>query len=315
MDKIRIGISTCLLGERVRYDGQHKLDRFLTGTLGKYVDYVPVCPEVECGLPVPREAMRLVGSTENPRLMTQRTGIDLTERMMTWARRRVVELEKENLRGYIFKSKSPSSGMERVKVYNGRGGLSGRAPGMFAKEFMAHFPLLPVEDEGRLHDPDLRDNFITRIFALQRYRESVAATPSVGALMGFHSSHKLLLMSHSQERLREMGRAIAGLKRRDVARFVSRYEQLLLETLKLRATARKHANVLHHMLGYFKPNLDSAEKQEALDLVEQYRQGLLPLVVPLTLFKHYVTKYGVDYLAQQVYLDPHPLELQLRYHA
>ncbi|MBN1674361.1 MAG: DUF1722 domain-containing protein [Kiritimatiellae bacterium] len=314
-EKIRLGISTCLLGERVRYDGQHKHDRFLTDTLGPYVEYVPVCPEVECGLGVPREPMRLVGDPAAPRLVTRDTGKDLTDRMLAWARRRVVELEKEALCGYIFKSKSPSSGMERVKVYNGRGGLSGRGTGLFAREFMDHFPLLPAEDEGRLQDPGLRENFIERLFALKRYRDAAGAARSLGPLMKFHETHKLLIMAHSETHMREMGRLLAGSRAADVPRVKAAYEAALLAALKRMATPAKHANVLQHMLGHFKDALSRDEKQELLDLIAEFKKGDLPLIVPVTLFRHHVRRHGVPYLRGQVYLQPHPLELRLRNHA
>ena len=174
MEKIKLGISTCLLGETVRYDGRHKLDRFLMNTLGQYVEYVPVCPEVECGLGVPRESMHLEGDPDSPRLVTTRTKQDMTDRMVQWARKRVVELEKEDLCGFIFKSNSPSSGMERVRVYNEKGMPVKKGIGIFAGIFMDRFPLLPAEEEGRLHDPELRENFIERIFTLKQWREVLA---------------------------------------------------------------------------------------------------------------------------------------------
>lgn len=314
-DKIRLGVSHCLLGERVRYDGQHKLDRFITETLGRYFDFVPVCPEVECGLPVPREAMRLVGSTEAPRLMTQRTGRDLTDQMVTWAQRRVVELEGEDLCGYVFKSRSPSSGMERVKVYNGRGGLSGRAPGMFAKTFMAHFPLLPVEDEGRLHDPDLRENFIERVFTLKRYRNATRPVPFLKNLMKFHEEHKLLIQSHSTQQAREMGNLLANAGKKQSGAACEAYERILLAALKLQATPKKNTNVLEHMLGHFKKILTHEEKSEMLEIIRRYHDGLVPLIAPITMFQHYVRKYDVPWLKDQYYLNPHPVELKLRNHA
>jgi uncharacterized protein YbbK (DUF523 family) len=197
MEKIKLGISTCLLGENVRYDGGHKLDQFLTETLGQYVEYVPVCPEVECGLPIPRESMHLEGDPESPRLITSKTKQDMTGHMVSWAKKRVVELEKEGLCGFIFKSDSPSSGMERVKVYNEKGMPVKKGVGMFAKIFMDHFPLLPVEDEGRLHDPKLRENFIERIFTLKRWREVLMRKESRGNVVNFHTQHKLLILSHS----------------------------------------------------------------------------------------------------------------------
>lgn len=315
MEKPRLGISACLLGQLVRYDGQHKLDRFLTDTLGKFVEYVPVCPEVECGLPVPREAMRLVGNPSSPSLVTQRTGRDLTEQMLSWADCRVRDLEKERLCGYIFKSRSPSSGMQQVKVYSAKGAVIGRASGLFAKAFMQHFPLLPAEDEGRLHDPDIRENFMERIFALNRYREALKPRPALRRLTEFHASHKLLIMSHNQETVRKMGRLLAGASRTTLAEVGREYERLLLAALTRHATVAKHCNVLHHMLGYFKKDISGAEKEEMLDVIDRYRNELVPLIVPVTLLSHYARKYGVTYLQEQVYLNPHPFELKLRNHA
>lgn len=314
-DLIKLGVSQCLLGDRVRYDGQHKRDSFIVDILGKYVQFVPVCPEVECGLSVPREAMRLVGSLDNPRLMTQRTGIDHTDRMMGWAAKRLKDLEKEDLCGYIFKAKSPSSGMERVKVYNGRGGVTGLGAGLFAREFMKKFPLLPVEDEGRLNDPDLRENFIERIFTLKRYREAVRDGVSRKALMDFHATHKLLLMSHSPGDVAGMGRSISGKSGKITNQEKTEYEAALLRLLKIHATARKHVNVLQHMTGYFSVDLTGDERKELTGLIEEFRKGYMPLIVPITMIQHYVRKYGIAYLAAQYYLHPHPVEMKLRNHA
>lgn len=207
--KIKLGISTCLLGEKVRYDGGHKLDPFLRDTLGQYVEYVPVCPEVECGMPTPREALRLVGDPANPRLLTVRTGNDYTYQMRSWGTKRLQELEKEDLCGFVFKSKSPSSGMERIKVYSDRGVPTKNGVGIWARMFMERFPLLPVEDDGRLNDPSLRGNFIERIFVFKRWRETVAESRTLGALMEFHTRHKLLIMSHSVQIYRELGQLVA----------------------------------------------------------------------------------------------------------
>ena len=314
-DKIRLGISACLLGQNVRYDGGHKLDRYLTDTLGQYVEYVPVCPEVECGLGIPRESMRLVGDPQSPRLVTVRTGQDLTERMLNWARGRVQELEKEGLCGFIFKSDSPSSGMERVKVYNEKGMPEKAGIGMFAKTFMDHFPLIPVEEEGRLHDPKLRENFIESIFTLKRWREVAQDKKSLGNLVAFHTQHKLLVLSHSEKHHRAMGKVVAEGKKLPLDKLYASYETLLLEALKLRTTVKKNANVLQHMMGYFKEQLSKDEKQELLEILDEYRKGYIPLVVPITLINHYVRKYREDYLRQQAYLNPHPIALQLRNHA
>ena len=314
MEKIGLGISACLLGENVRYDGGHKLDRFLTDTLGQYVEYVSVCPEMECGLSVPRESMHLEGDPNSPRLVTIRTKQDMTDRMIRWALKRVAELERENLCGFIFKSNSPSSGMERIKVYNENGMPVKKGVGIFARIFMEHFPLLPVEDEERLHDPKLRDNFIERIFALTRWREVLQRKESRGNIVDFHARHKLLILSHSPKFYRMMGKLVAKAKDLPLQELYQEYQTLLMESLYLKTSAKKNANVLQHMMGYFKEQLSSDEKQELLDVIDHYKKEYIPLIVPITLIQHYVRKYDQPYLKQQVYLNPHPLELQLRNH-
>lgn len=314
MEKIKIGISSCLLGNAVRYDGGHKLDRFLRDTLGQYVDYVPVCPETECGMGIPRESMRLEGKTGAPRLVTHRTREDKTEMMLRWAKKRVAELEAENLCGFIFKSDSPSSGMERVKVYDDKGMPAKTGVGIFARIFMEHFPLLPVEEEGRLHDTGLRENFIERIFTLKRWREIRNMTSSRGALVDFHTRHKLLLLSHSTKLYQAMGKLVAGQKSLSVQDLFLQYELLMMDALRLKTTPKKNVNVLQHMMGYFKEQLSADEKKELLEILDDYQKGFLPLIVPLTLIGHYVRKYDQAYLRKQIYLNPHPLELQLRNH-
>ena len=313
-DKIKLGISSCLLGNNVRYDGGHAWDRFLTDTLGQYVAYVPVCPEVECGFSIPREALRLVGSPDAPRLVTVKSGQDHTGRMLTWARGKVEELEKEQLCGFIFKSKSPSSGMERVKIYDEHGVPAKKGVGLFARSFMEHFPLLPAEDEGRLHDPVLRENFIERIFTCQRWREVVQQKKSIGALVAFHTRHKLLILSHSPKHYQAMGKLVAAAQKNALSSLYDQYQTMLMEALRIKATASKHSNVLQHMMGYFKAELSADEKQELLETIDRYRRGMLPLIVPVTLISHYVRKYDQPYLKDQYYLNPHPIELQLRNH-
>ena len=312
---VRIGISSCLTGKNVRYDGGHSRDPFLMDTLGPFVEFVPVCPESECGLGVPREAMRLVGDIENPRLVTIHTGMDLTKRMQDWTKKRIKELEKENLCGFIFKSRSPSSGMERVKVYreDGKGSPQHKGVGLFARAFMEHFPLLPVEDEGRLHDPGLRENFITRLFVLRRWREATK-TQRLGELVAFHTRHKLLILAHSERIYRQLGPLVAQASPQKTAELFAGYERLMLAALACKTTVKKNVNVLTHMAGYFKKLLSADEKQELLELIDQYRHEYLPLIVPVTLINHYVRKYGQEYLAGQYYLRPHPIELALRNH-
>jgi len=279
------------------------------------MDFVPVCPEAECGLGVPREAMRLVGDPAAPRLLTIKSRQDYTERMVKWAKNRLEELAKENLSGFIFKSRSPSSGMARVKVYDAQGAPAKRGTGIFAALFMARFPLLPVEDEGRLHDPQIRENFVERVFTLHRWREVWGGKWTLADIIGFHTRHKLLLLAHSPRHYQLMGRLVARAKEFPAQELAAQYQALLLEAMKLQATNKKQANVLQHILGYFKKVLSPDEKQELLDLIDSYRRGDLPLLGPLTLINHYVRKYGPPYLQEQYYLHPHPLELQLRYHA
>jgi len=313
-EKIRLGISSCLLGAKVCFDGGHKLDRFLTETLGNYVEYVPVCPEVEVGLPTPRDSLRLTGVPESPRLIFPKTGEDMTERMTLWARDRVVQLEKENLCGFIFKAKSPSSGMERVPICDTNGVPNKTGVGLFAGIFMEHFPLLPVEDEDRLHDPRLRENFIENIFVLKRWRETLAQGKSAKKLVDFHTRHKYLIMARSVESYRQMGKLVARAGELDSEILYHDYLQMLLKTLRLKATVVKHINVLQHIFGYFKKQLSADEKQEVMSLFESYRALQIPLIVPITMLNHFARKYEQPYLQQQVYLNPHPLELSLRNH-
>ena len=312
---IRIGISSCLLGNDVRYNGGHARNRFITDTLAEYVAFLPVCPEAECGLGVPRPTMRLIGEVHNPRLVTTKTGEDRTAQMVAWAKPRLEGLADKDLCGFIFKKDSPSSGMARVKVFNAKGQPVKKGRGIFAGMFMDRFPLIPVEEDGRLNDPKLRENFIEQIFAMKRWRDTRQDGLTRGNLVDFHTRNKMLLRSHSEKHYREMGRLVALAKDYTPRELYGRYETLLMAALRLKATVAKHTNVMIHMLGYFKKDLSHDEKQEMLGIVEQYRLGFVPLIVPLTLFSHYVRKYDKDYLKQQTYLNPHPTALKLRNHA
>lgn len=311
-DRIKLGVSACLMGENVRYNGGHKLDHFLRDTLGQYVSYVPVCPEVEAGFGVPRETMQLVGDVDAPRLVKTKSRTDHTDQMRQWAQKRVKELEKEDMCGYIFKKDSPSSGLMRVKVYNEKGMPEKKGVGLFAREFVDHFPLIPVEEEGRLHDPKLRENFIEQIFTLKRWRDTLLKNPGTGGMVDFHSRNKLLLMSHSPEHARTMGKLVAGAAKMDRDAFQREYEAQLIAAMRLKTTIKKHINVLHHIMGYFKKQLSADEKQELLETFDRFRAGYLPLLVPTTLLNHYSRKYDQKYLNQQTYLNPHPIELKLR---
>ena len=313
-ERIRLGISACLLGERVRFDGGHKRDPFLVESLGQFVEWVPVCPEVESGLDAPRESMRLVQVGAEIRLLTNKSTQDQTERLRRYARRRVEELGDAELFGFVFKKDSPTCGLERVKVYGTAGVPAKSGRGLFADALVKRFPLLPVEEEGRLNDPRLRDNFVERIFAYRRLTELFAARWSIGDVVRFHTAHKLTLMAHSQAAYQRLGRLVASGTSVDRREFQDRYSSDFMAGLSAMATPRRHANVLQHMLGYFKDSLDRESRAELLALIQEYAAGRVPLVVPLTLFGHHIRRCSVPYLADQVYLRPHPVELMLRNH-
>ena len=311
---LRLGISRCLLGEEVRFDGGHKRDTFLTEVLGRYVEWVPVCPEVEAGLGIPREAMRLVGDPQDPRLVTIRTGKDHTRVLETMTTNRIEELKNMDLSGYVFKNGSPSCGIERVRIYSEQGQLSRNGAGLFARAFIEQFPLIPVEEEGRLCDSALRENFIERVFCYRRWQDLVRSGVTRQALGQFHMIHKYLLLAHHPQQCEMLGRLIGQAHQHRLKELARRYGEMFMKTLAVKATVRKHANVLHHILGYFKARLAAHEKLELLGVIDDYHHGLTPLIVPLTLIKHYVQIFDVSYIRAQVYLTPHPKELMLRNH-
>lgn len=307
---IRVGISSCLLGHEVRFDGGHKRNRFLTETLAKFVEFLPVCPEVEAGLGTPREAMRLVTGAGVVRLVTVRSGRDVSDRLNGYAQRRLEQLAVEGLCGYVLKKGSPSCGLDRVAVYDSDGNPAGSGRGLFADALRARYPHLPIEEEGRLLDPRLRDNFIERLFAYRRLRRLFGSRWTVGALVRFHTTHKLTLMAHSPQKHKELGRIVADAKT-SASDLAARYTREFMGALGTMATRRRHTNVLEHMSGYFKSTLDARARSELHSTVNDYRLGLVPLVVPLTLIRHHVSHHRVSYLAGQVYLDLYPKELML----
>ncbi len=311
---IRLGISQCLLGEAVRYDGGHKRDTFLVDVLGPHVEWVPVCPEVEAGLGTPREAMRLVGTPEHSRLVTIRSKIDHTEAVVQWGAARVRELEELALSGYVFKKDSPSCGIERVRIFNAHGMPAMRGAGLFARAFHAQFPLTPVEEEGRLCDPALRDNFIERVFAYHRWLCLTEEGLTRQRLIQFHTIHKYLLLAHSPQHYRMLGSLVAELRGRVLRDVGQRYGALFMAALSKHATVRKHVNVLQHLMGHCRRQLTAAQKRELMDVIDDYHRGMLPLIVPMTLVRHYVRLFEVPYVRDQVYLNPHPKELMLRNH-
>jgi uncharacterized protein YbgA (DUF1722 family)/uncharacterized protein YbbK (DUF523 family) len=314
--RMRIGISACLLGEEVRFDGGHKRDEFLTTVLGPHVEWVPVCPEVEVGMGTPREALRLVRSGHVLRMITIRTSVDHTDAMTRWSARRLDELAREDLCGYVLKKDSPSCGMERVRVYAPGGGAVGERTGrgLFAAALLARFPSLPVEEEGRLSDPRLRENFIERVFAYRRLKDLFESRWTAAAVVRFHTAHKMALLAHSTTAYQALGRLVADMKSIPRGEFRDRYERQFMHTLALTATARRHTNVLTHMAGHLKRRIDPASRVELQESIDDYRRGLIPLVVPLTLIRHHVRAHNVAYLRGQTYLEPDRRELVLRNH-
>ncbi len=316
MEKIKIGISACLLGQNVRYNGVHKLDRFLAETLGQFVTFIPVCPETECGMGTPREPVCLAGEVHKPRLVTVTTNRDLTEQMLSWGRLKLSKLKTEELFGFIFKSKSPSCALHGVKVYDPTTMKSSNSgTGLFARIIMEHFPELPVEDEEHMHDPVLRENYIERIFVFKRWVTLSAQQKTAGKLVDFHTKHKMLFLAHSPKHYRLMGKLVSQNScEMDIAEKYSNYRKLMIETLAIKCTVKKHVNVLQHIMGYFKKNISTDQKKELLETIDRYHEDHIPLIVPVTLINHYVRKYSKEYLARQLYLNPHPAELKLRNH-
>jgi len=311
---IKIGVSSCLLGKKVRFDTGHKHDRYITDMLGKFVTFVPVCPEIEVGMGVPREAVRLEGDPDNPRMVGNRSRKDWTSRMTAYAARRVRQKDLADLSGFILKNRSPSCGMERVKVYTGPGAVERKGAGLFAGELLRRFPDLPVEEEGRLSDAALRENFIERVFAYHRLQTLYARPFARAAMIGFHTGHKLMLLAHSPEYYRRLGRLVARIRRFKPGHFKDEYRALFMPALRFKATVKKNTNVLQHIAGYLKHHLSDVEKRNVHDAITDYHRSLVPLTVPITLLRHFVNKHSIEYLQNQYYLNPHPKELMLRNH-
>ena len=313
-NKPLVGVSACLLGESVRYDGGSKLDRYLRDVLGNCVEYVPICPEAESGMGVPRPAMRLVAQGNEVRLVTIQSQTDLTSKMQNWLRPRLKDLSKMPLSGYILKSRSPSCGLHRVRLYQPEGGVTQNGTGIFARGLTETLPLLPVEEEGRLNDARLRENFIERLFVMQRWHGLCSERKSLKKLMDFHARHKYILMAHCPKTLTMLGAYIANSRQPSINHVYTEYFKNFMTALSKLATVRKNTNVLQHIMGYFKKDLSRDEKAELTAIIKNYNQGHVPLIVPITLLNHYVRKYPSQYLQQQYYLNPHPLELRLRNH-
>jgi uncharacterized protein YbgA (DUF1722 family)/uncharacterized protein YbbK (DUF523 family) len=308
----KVGVSACLLGHQVRYDGGHKRNAFIIGPLSEHMNFVPVCPETAIGLEIPRPTIRLMGDIDHPRLVgTADPDFDVTEKMERYAQRQTGEFGE--LCGYILKKDSPSCGMERVKVFNTSGTHAERkGSGVFARILMQCLPLLPVEEEGRLNDAILRENFVNRVFVMQRWQNLLHQGVTAARLIDFHTAHKYLVMAHSQAAYQRLGRMLSNLSKGDLPEIAEEYSMELMHTLKRRVTRKRHVNVLQHIMGYLKKQIDSSDKLELSDSIETYRRGETPLIVPITLLRHYFRRHPDPYMEKQIYLRPHPDKLGLR---
>ncbi len=310
MDRIALGVSSCLLGNAVRYDGGQKRDCYIIDTIGKAFSFLPVCPEVEAGLSIPREPMELVGDPRWPRLVVIGSTIDLTGILSPWAGRKARQLAKQDISGFILKARSPSCAVDDARI--AAQGRMKKGAGLFSSVLAARLPGLPVIDEERLADPVLRENFIERVFLYRRWLALKSQRPSLGRLVAFHSDHKLQIMAHSLTHYAELGRFVAHAKGKPPGKVYDTYRSLLFEGMRQIATPKKHANVLMHVMGYFKRQLSAGYKQELLASIENFRMGKSPLIVPVTLLKHHLHSYSDPYLQRQTYLDPDPRELLFR---
>lgn len=313
MDKIPIGISTCLLGHSVRFDGGHKRDRYITDTLSQYFEWVPFCPEVSAGLGVPRPTLRLQRRGKDVRVEQPSTGTDHTENLTQVADEHCKRLSKTYIAGYLLKSGSPSCGKGGIKIYSEQGiRPEGGGVGVFAEALKHAFPHLPIEDEGRLCDPGLRENWVARVFIYHHVQKSLRQRPSPKKLIELHSRLKYVILAHCPKAYSQLGRLVAQCSQGPIYDHIQRYESVLMDSIKKIATRNKHRNVLLHILGYFKKTLSVEVRKELLQSIDDYSEGILPLVVPVTLLSHYAKLEKIPYLLQQIYLQPHPKELGLR---
>ncbi|MBA5761418.1 DUF523 and DUF1722 domain-containing protein [Vibrio sp. 404] len=310
---IKVGISACVLGERVRFDSGHKLSRFVTNELSKHFEFVSVCPEVESGMPVPRPTIRLISDKERIALVESKDqSQNHTQSMLDFSATRIKQLSKQDLCGYIVCAKSPTCGMERVKVY-GSNMAEKNGIGLYTNELMQQMPWLPIEEDGRLNDPVLKENFVTRVFCLDDFYQSMQGEPTAGKIVAFHSRYKLTLMAHHPQSYKLLGKLVANIAHYDIDDFYQLYRNGLMQAMAIRASRKNNTNVLMHIQGYFKRDLKRQEKAELCNVIDSYRQGVLPLLAPMTLLKHHMNRYPDDYLQSQKFLNPYPEELRLRY--
>lgn len=312
VSKIKIGISSCLLGEEVRFDGGHKKNAYITGVLKQYFSFVPFCPEVEAGLGTPREPVRLLLEDDSIKCVGVKTPEwDVTDQLIAVAKPK--REWQHDLCGYILKKDSPSCGMERVKVYS-KGAPQRSGVGIYAQGLMRNFPHLPVEEEGRLEDPHLRENFIQRVYVYNRWLNLQEQGCSLATLQEFHARHKYIFMSHNQQKTRELGVLMANQNSLDLDTLAQRYLADMMILLRTIATRKNHVNTLQHIQGYLKTHLDNEDKAELSEMITEYGRGLLPLIVPITLLRHHFRKHPNEYIDQSFYMAPHPGEMMLLNH-
>lgn len=313
--RFAVGVSACLLGEPVRYDGGHRRSRWLTDVLDAYVRWVSVCPELEIDLGVPRPTLRLEQGESGVRLIEIETERDLTRRMLEYARARVDELTGLGLRGYVLKQDSPSCGRERVKLVDANGVPARTGVGLFAAVLAAALPNLPIEEEGRLEDPRLRDNFVARLFAYDRWLSLRAAGAAPGGLVGFHTAHKLQLLAHSPRGTQQLGRLVAragATSAADWPALLDEYEAGFMAALARVASPGRHVSTLQQLAGFLEDRLTPVETRELNVLIEEYRAGTLPRIAALTLLGHHLRDFEHPWAEAQSYLAPYPCELGLR---
>ncbi len=310
---IKVGVSSCVLGEHVRFDSGHKLSRFVTNELSKHFEFISVCPEVESGMPVPRPTIRLISDKERIALVESKDqSQNHTQSMLDFSAKRVAQLSQQDLCGYIVCAKSPTCGMERVKVY-GSHMAEKTGVGLYTNELMQRMPWLPIEEDGRLNDPVLKENFVTRVFCLDDFYQSMQGEPTAGKIVAFHSRYKLTLMAHHPQSYKLLGKLVANIANYTIDDFFKLYRNGLMQAMAIRASRKNNTNVLMHIQGYFKRDLQGKEKAELCQVIDGYRQGVLPLLAPMTLLKHHMNRYPDDYLQSQKFLNPYPEELRLRY--
>lgn len=313
---IKIGVSSCILGEEVRWNGGHARQSWVTDVLGDFVEYVPVCPEVEVGMGVPRPTVRLERVGDNVRMVDPKNEVDWTSAMNRLSLRRASEMEDHDLCGFVLKKGSPTCGLERVKVlHESGGGASADGQGLFATALANRFPYLPLEEDGRLNDPKLRENFIERVFAYRRLKDAFAPRWTLGSIVEFHTREKLLLRAHDEVQYRALGRLVADAKATPRAAFRDDYMDRFMEAMRRKATIAKHTNVLQHMVGFLRRLEDEVGQREMMEAIDDFRRGLVPLIVPTTMIRHLARRHDQQILLDSSYLNPHPKELMLRNHA